>query len=166
MSRRRSATLWRSALRRGWLGLWPCWPFKVRKRYQLAFLLARCTVQRISPIFLVSSVTSDPGTGISVTYTYQWVHLGNLFSGDIYSGPELVRVTQADGTFVSFTYDQSLRITTVSDTNDKVLEQHTYADACNAGLSSSRANGVDALTLYFPNMQWYCSFGGVGARGE
>lgn len=113
-----------------------------------------------SPVNLtvVSSVTSDPGTGINVTYTYALQTLG-----DLYSGPVLTKVTQSDNSTLNFTYDPYFNITNVTDTDGKVLESHVYGvGGCNAGLSSSRANGVDALTVSFPNMYYYCSPGGVG----
>lgn len=107
--------------------------------------------------YQVTQVTSDPGSGIKLTYTYgTWYWLTG-------ATPILTQVTQADNTVVTFTYDSNSLITSVNDTNGKVLESHTYADACNAGLSSSRANGVDALTIsYFPNFQYYCGFSGIG----
>jgi YD repeat-containing protein len=84
---------------------------------------------------LVTSVTSDTGSGISLTYTY--------------SPSILTRVTQADNSFVTFTYDAFNNVTSVKDANGKVLESHTY-DLANRGLSSSRSNGVDALTVAYP----------------
>ena len=109
---------------------------------------------------LVTGVTSDPGRGINVTYTY-----GTVLYLEGTSLPVLTQVTQADNTFVTFTYEPlAFGITSVNDTNGKVLESHTYpSSTCTAGLSSSRANGVDALTVtYFPNFLYYCSFEGVG----
>jgi YD repeat-containing protein len=87
----------------------------------------------------VTSVTSDSGSGISLTYAYAPSLLG---------GSVLTRVTQADNTFVTFTYDASNNITSVNDTNGKLLESHTY-DASSHGLSSARASGVDALTVNY-----------------
>jgi len=74
----------------------------------------------------VTSVTSDSGSGINLTYTYAPSLLGY---------PVLAQVTQADNTFVTFTYDAWLNITSVNDTNGRVLESHTY-DFANRGLSS------------------------------
>lgn len=88
----------------------------------------------------VTSVTSDSGSGISLTYSYAPSLLG---------GSVLTRVTQADNTFVTFTYDPFNNITKVNDTNGKLLESHTY-DVSSHGLSSARANGVDALTVNYP----------------
>jgi YD repeat-containing protein len=113
-----------------------------------------------SPVdsLVVSNVTSDSGTGINIVYTYVTQYLG-----DLYSGPVLSQVTQSDNTTTNFAYDSFLNITSVTDTNNKVLESHVYdTGGCNTGLSSSRANGVDALTVAFPNIYSYCSPGGVG----
>jgi hypothetical protein len=83
--------------------------------------------------------------------------------GDLYQGPILNQVTQSDNTTLNFTYDQDFNITNVADMQGKVLEAHVYGFIpCTAGLSSSRANGVDSLTLFFPNMYSYCDGGGVG----
>jgi hypothetical protein len=111
----------------------------------------------------VSAVTSDPGSGINVTYTYVPCFQVGRFTQVFGDPPVLTQVTQADNTFISFSYGPNLMITSVNDTNGKVLEAHTFGlFGCNAGLSSSQANGVDALTLIFPNMSSYCSPGGVG----
>jgi YD repeat-containing protein len=83
---------------------------------------------------LVSSVTSD--VGITLSYTYD-------------TNARLTQVTKPDNTTVSFVYDSQNRITTVNDSNGKVLESHTY-DAAGRGLTSSRANGVDAVTVTYP----------------
>jgi YD repeat-containing protein len=114
------------------------------------------------PDGVLSSVTSDPGTGINVTYTFA---VDDSWSLWVSSGPRrvLTQATQSDNTTLNFAYDGNLNITSVTDTNGKVLESHLYGGMlCNAGLSSSRANGVDALSLLFPNMDSYCSYGGVG----
>jgi hypothetical protein len=111
---------------------------------------------------MVSSVTSDSGTGINVTYSY--VADNAWFLSEAF-GPRtlLTQVTQSDNTTLNFAYDISLNITGVTDMNSKVLESHVYAsNTCNAGTTSSRANGVDALTLSFMNLDSYCSYGGVG----
>jgi YD repeat-containing protein len=81
---------------------------------------------------LVSSVTSVAGT---VTYTYN----GNLLS----------KVTHPDGTFVTFEYGANNLITAVKDTDGKVLEAHTYDELCR-GLTSSRANGIESITVTYP----------------
>jgi YD repeat-containing protein len=83
---------------------------------------------------LVSSVTSDVGLTLSYAYDTQG---------------RLTQVTKQDNTTLSFGYDAQNRITSVTDANGKVLESHTY-DALGRGLTSSRANGVDAVTVTYP----------------
>jgi YD repeat-containing protein len=83
---------------------------------------------------LVSSVTTD--FGLTVTYAYDGQ--GNL-----------ALVTRPDGTTLSFTYDPQNNITAVRDSDGKVLESHTY-DAMGRSLTSSRAGGVDSVTVAYP----------------
>lgn len=82
---------------------------------------------------LVSTVTTD--FGMTLSYTYD-------------SNGRLTQVTKPDNTTISFAYDSNSYITTVTDSNGKVLESHTY-DASGRGLTSSRANGVDAVTISY-----------------
>lgn len=84
---------------------------------------------------LVTQVTTD--VGISLSYTYDPV-LGNLQS-----------ITKPDGTNIYFQYQGGF-ISAVLDTSGKVLETHTY-DQYGRGLTSSRANGVEAITMTYPN---------------
>jgi YD repeat-containing protein len=84
---------------------------------------------------LVSSVSSS--VGISLSYSYD-------------TQGRLAQVTKPDQTTVIFAYDSHSRITTVTDSNGKVLESHTY-DTSNRGLTSSRANGVEAVTISYPH---------------
>lgn len=84
--------------------------------------------------YLVTGVTSD--FGVSVQYAYD-------------SQGRLSKVTQPDLTTISYQYDQSSRITSVLDSNGKVLESHTYS-TCGQGLTASRANGVEAITVSYP----------------
>jgi YD repeat-containing protein len=83
---------------------------------------------------LATSVSTS--AGISYSYSYD-------------SQGRLSQVTKPDTTTVSFTYDSQSRITTVTDSNGKVLESHTY-DSSNRGLTSSQANGVQAITITYP----------------
>ena len=85
--------------------------------------------------YLVSSVTSD--LGLSLVYEYD--NQGRLF-----------KVTNPDQTTVSFDYDTSSLITAVRDSDGKILESHTY-DGRGRGLTSSRADGVEAVTVAYPN---------------
>ncbi len=83
---------------------------------------------------LVSTITSD--IGISLSYSYD-------------GQGRLVQVTRPDATTVSFDYDAQSRITAVRDADGKILESHTY-DPMGRGLTSSRANGVDSVTVSYP----------------
>lgn len=83
---------------------------------------------------LVSTVTTD--VGITLAYSYD-------------AQGRLTQVTKPDNTTISFAYDSGSFITTVTDSNGKILESHTY-DALGRGLTSSRANGVDAVTITYP----------------
>jgi len=83
---------------------------------------------------LVSTVASDVG----ITYSYAYDGTGRL-----------TQVTKPDNTVISFVYDTQNRITAVKDNEGKVLESHTY-DALGRGLTSSRANGVDSVTVSYP----------------
>lgn len=82
---------------------------------------------------LVTSVTSDVGLTLSYSYDGQG---------------RLVRVTYPDLTTLSFTYNSQSLITAVTDSNGKILESHTY-DSNGRGLTSSRAQGVDAVTVTY-----------------
>lgn len=83
---------------------------------------------------LVSSVTSDFGVTLSYSYDTQ---------------RRLTQVTKPDQTTVSFTYNAQSLISAVTDSNGKVLESHTY-DSSGRGLTSSQANGVNAVTVTYP----------------
>ena len=83
--------------------------------------------------YLVTSVTSD--VGVSLSYAYD--SLGRL-----------TQVTKPDLTTLSFAYDSNSNITSVTDSNGKILESHTY-DSQGRGLTSSRANGVEAVTVSY-----------------
>lgn len=85
--------------------------------------------------FLVTSVTSD--FGVSVSYSYD-------------SQGRLLQVTEPDQSTLSFQYNSQSLITAVTDANGKILEAHTY-DSSGRGLTSSRANGVDAVAISYGN---------------
>jgi YD repeat-containing protein len=82
---------------------------------------------------LVSAVTSD--VGLSLAYSYD-------------TQGRLTKVTKPDLTTVSFQYDSNSHISSVLDSDGKVLESHTY-DSSGRGLTSSRAGGVEALTVSY-----------------
>lgn len=85
--------------------------------------------------FLVTSVTSD--FGVSASYSYD-------------TQGRLNQVTEPDSSTLSFQYGANSLISAVLDSNGKVLESHTY-DSSGRGLTSSRANGVDAVTISYSN---------------
>lgn len=85
--------------------------------------------------FLVTSVTSD--FGVSVSYSYD-------------THNRLLQAIEPDQSTLNFDYDSQSLIADVKDSNGKILEAHTY-DSSGRGLSSSRANGVDAITVSYPN---------------
>jgi YD repeat-containing protein len=84
---------------------------------------------------LVTGVTSD--FGVSMSYSYD-------------TEGRLTQVTEPDSTTISYVYNSLSQITSVLDSNSHVLEAHTY-DASGRGLTSSRADGVDAVTLSYSN---------------
>jgi YD repeat-containing protein len=84
---------------------------------------------------LASSVSSS--VGISLSYSYD-------------NQGRLTQVTKPDQTTVSFTYNSQSLITAVTDSNGKTLESHTY-DSNGRGLTGSRANGVEAVTISYPH---------------
>jgi len=84
---------------------------------------------------LVTSVTTD--VGLTVTYSYD-------------SNGRLTQVTEPDGSTLAFQYDANSFVSAVLDSQGKILESHTY-DTSGRGLTSSRANGVDAITVSYGN---------------
>ena len=87
-----------------------------------------------SSSFLITGVTSDVGA-LSLIYAYD-------------AQNRLSRVTKPDQTTLTFQYDSNSMITSVLDSDGKVLESHTY-DSNHRGLTSSRAGGVEALTIAY-----------------
>lgn len=83
---------------------------------------------------LASSVSSDVGS-LTLSYSYDTQN-------------RLIQVTEPDLTTLSFTYNSQSLITTVTDSQGKTLESHTY-DSYGRGLTSSKANGVEAVTVSY-----------------
>ena len=81
----------------------------------------------------VSSIQDS--VGVIATYTYD-------------ANGNLTQVTYADGSFLAMAYDGSNQLTSVTDTNGKVIENHTY-DSSRRGLTSQRANGADAISVSY-----------------
>ena len=84
---------------------------------------------------LATGITSD--IGISLSYSYD-------------TQGRLSQVTQQDSSTLTFAYDSQSRITSVTDSNGKVIESHTY-DSGSRGLTSSKAAGVEAVTITYSN---------------
>lgn len=84
--------------------------------------------------YLVTGITSD--FGVSLAYAYD-------------SQGRLTQVTEPDQSTVSFQYNAQSLISAVLDSSGKTLESHTY-DSAGRGLTSARANGVDAITITYP----------------
>jgi YD repeat-containing protein len=80
--------------------------------------------------------TVQDSVGVAATYTYD-------------SSSRLTSVSYPDGSALNFTYDpNSSMILSVTDVQGKLLESHTY-DAQGRGLTSSRAYGVDSVSLSY-----------------
>jgi YD repeat-containing protein len=85
--------------------------------------------------YLVTGVSTS--VGISLSYSYD-------------TQGRLSQVTNPDSTTLNFTYNSQSLITSVTDSNGKVLESHTY-DSASRGLTSSRALGAEAIIVSYPN---------------
>lgn len=85
--------------------------------------------------YLVTGISSD--VGLSLSYSYD-------------SHGRLTLVTEPDQSTLSFQYNSQSLITSVTDSNGKIIESHTY-DSSGRGLTSSQANGVNAVTLSYAN---------------
>lgn len=83
---------------------------------------------------LVAGVSSDAGISLTYGYDTSW---------------RLSTITKPDLTTLTFQYDSNSLISAVLDTDSKVLEAHTY-DSERRGLTSSRAGGVDTITINYP----------------
>jgi RHS repeat-associated protein len=85
---------------------------------------------------------SDPALTTSVQDT-----VGTIATYTYDSSSNLTQVVYADGSSHNYAYSGGV-ITSVTDGNGKTLETHSY-DSSNRGTVSARANGVDALTVYY-----------------
>jgi YD repeat-containing protein len=85
--------------------------------------------------YLVTGVSSSVG-GLSLTYSYD-------------NQGRLTQVTNPDLSTINYTYNAQSLITSVTDSQGKVLESHTYDNSAR-GLTSSRANGVESVTITYP----------------
>jgi YD repeat-containing protein len=83
---------------------------------------------------LVTGVSSD--FGVSLSYSYD-------------ASGRLTQVVKPDLTTINYTYNSQSLITSVTDSQGKVLESHTY-DSQGRGLTGSQANGIGAVTISYP----------------
>jgi YD repeat-containing protein len=82
------------------------------------------------------ATTVQDAVGTVATYTYDNIS-------------RLTQVSYPDGSALNFTYDpNSLMLLSVTDSQGKLIEAHTY-DSQNRGLTSTRANGVDSVSLSY-----------------
>jgi YD repeat-containing protein len=84
----------------------------------------------------LQATTVQDSVGLVATYTYD-------------SSSRLTKVSYPDGSALNFTNDpNSSMILSVTDSQGKLLEAHTY-DAQNRGLTSTRAYGVDSVSVTY-----------------
>ena len=105
------------------------------------------------------TVTDAANRTITFNYTGQFVSSVVSSAGTFtynYDGDFLTKVTRPDNTFITFEYGEGSAVNgvpplilAVKDTDGKLLEGHHY-DAIGRGISSTRANGVDAVTITYP----------------
>ena len=106
----------------------------------------------------IATVSAPGGQWISFTYgDSQYVNLATLAQDAVgtvaafsYVDSNLTQVVYADGSQINYAYDTAKNIISVSDSEGKVLETHTY-DTDGRGLSSLRANSVDLITIQYPS---------------
>ena len=103
------------------------------------------------------SVTSPSGTVLAFTYgdpnnsmqaTTVQDAVGTVATYTYDNWSRLTKVTYPDGSALNFTYDSNSNILSVTDSQGKLLEAHTY-DSQNRGLTSTRAYGVDSVSLSY-----------------
>jgi YD repeat-containing protein len=107
---------------------------------------------------LLTSVTSPGGSTLTFTYgnsnqpsrvTRVQDSVGTVATYTYDSSSRLTLVSYPDGSALSFTYDPNASmLLSVTDSRGKLLEAHTY-DSLGRGLSSTRANGVDSISLVY-----------------
>ena len=106
----------------------------------------------------ITTVTAPGGQWISFTYgdsqnvnsvTSAQDAVGTVATFS-YVDSNLTQVVYADGSQHNYAYDAANNIISVTDSEGKVLETHTY-DTQGRGLSSSRANSVNSFTIQYPS---------------
>lgn len=113
--------------------------------------LAYDTTNRLTSVTSAGGSTltfsyGDPNNSTQVTTLADAVGTVATYTYD--SSSRLTMVTYADGSKLNFTFDANSNITAVTDSQGKLLESHTY-DSQNRGLTSSRAYGVDSVSLTY-----------------
>jgi YD repeat-containing protein len=106
----------------------------------------------------LTSVTSAGGTTLSFTYgdpnnpsqaTTVQDAVGLVATYTYDGSSRLTQVSYPDGSAFNFTYDPTYSmLLSVTDSQGKLIEAHTY-DTQNRGLTSTRANGVDSVSLSY-----------------
>ncbi len=105
----------------------------------------------------ISKVTAPGGQWLSFSYANStFVSLATSAQDSVgtvatfaYTGNQLIQAAYPDGGQLNYAYDSSGNISTVTDALGKIVETHTY-DSNGRGLTSSRANGVDTVTVQYP----------------
>lgn len=109
-------------------------------------------------LYRITSVTSPGGSSLRFTYSdsnnpYQATAVqdtvGTVATYNYDISSRLTVVSYPDGSALNFTYDPaSSMLMSATDSQGKLIEAHTY-DAQNRGLTSTRANGVDSVSLSY-----------------
>jgi RHS repeat-associated protein len=88
--------------------------------------------------FPLVATSAQDAVGVIATYSYD-------------STGHLTRVTYPDTSQINYNYDTNGLITSATDNDGKVLEAHSYTGR--QGVSSSRANAVDSLSVSYSGAQ-------------
>ncbi|MGA3328562.1 MAG: hypothetical protein ABSF45_29280 [Terriglobia bacterium] len=106
----------------------------------------------------LASVTSPGGSTLTFTYgdpnnpnqaTTVQDSVGTVATYTYDGSSRLTKVTYPDGSALNLSYDPNFSmLLSVTDRQGKLLESHTY-DAQGRGLTSSRAYGVDSVSLSY-----------------
>ena len=105
----------------------------------------------------LTRITDAASRGVTFTYgdslnpnqvTAVQDAIGTVATYEYDGSGRLTRITYADGSYNRFNYDAGSLILSVTDTEEKVLESHTY-DSSRRGLTSERANAVERLGVSY-----------------
>ncbi len=106
----------------------------------------------------ITNITASGGQGL--TFTYGDSQNPNQVTGiqDAvgtvatlnYINNNLNQVVYSDSGQINYSYDADSNIVSVTDGDGKILETHTY-DTSGRGLTSSRANSIDLVTVQYPS---------------